>query len=117
MDLPDAYKSLNEALSHAGLQTLTDVQVDYVEAEDIERDGTGLPGWCRRDPRARRLRRPRRRGQDRRGALRARERIPFLGICLGMHVALIEYARNVCGLEHAHSARRWWRTRRTRSSR
>jgi CTP synthase len=42
MELPDAYKSLNEALSHAGLQTLTDVQVDYVEAEDIERDGTGL---------------------------------------------------------------------------
>jgi CTP synthase len=103
MELPDAYKSLNEALSHAGLQTLTDVQVDYVEAEDIERDGTGLldgadailvPG-----------------GFGDRGvegkiaAVRyARENdIPFLGICLGMHVALIEYARNVCGLEHAHS--------------
>jgi CTP synthase len=42
MELPDAYKSLNEALSHAGLQTLTDVQIDYVEAEDIERDGTGM---------------------------------------------------------------------------
>jgi CTP synthase len=99
MELPDAYKSLNEALSHAGLQTLTDVQVDYVEAEDIERDGTGLldgadailvPG-----------------GFGDRGvegkieAVRfARENdIPFLGICLGMHVALIEYARNVCGLE------------------
>jgi CTP synthase len=74
MELPDAYKSLNEALSHAGLQTLTDVQVDYVEAEDIERDGTGLldgadailvPGG---------LRRPGGRRQDRGRALRARER-------------------------------------------
>ncbi len=103
MELPDAYKSLNEALSHAGLQTLTNVQVDYVEAEDIERDGTSIlegadailvPG-----------------GFGDRGvegkieAVRyARENdIPFLGICLGMHVALIEYARNVCGLEGAHS--------------
>ncbi|MEM1403466.1 MAG: CTP synthase [Pseudomonadota bacterium] len=103
MELPDAYKSLNEALSHAGLQTLTDVDVEYVEAEDIERDGTRVlegvdailvPG-----------------GFGDRGvegkieAVRyARENdIPFLGICLGMHVALIEYARNRCGLEGAHS--------------
>ncbi|MEQ8263683.1 CTP synthase [Pseudohaliea sp.] len=103
MELPDAYKSLNEALAHAGLQALADVDVDYVEAEDIERDGPDVlasadailvPG-----------------GFGDRGvegkiaAVRyAREnRIPFLGICLGMHVALIEYARNVCGLEGAHS--------------
>lgn len=104
MELPDAYKSLNEALAHAGLQTLTDVKIDYVEAEDIERNGTGVlegadailvPG-----------------GFGDRGvegkiqAVRfARENdIPFLGICLGMHVALVEYARNVCGLEGAHSS-------------
>ncbi|PLW82306.1 CTP synthetase [Kineobactrum sediminis] len=103
MDLLDAYKSLNEALKHAGLQTLTNVQVDYIDAEDIERDGAGVlaradailvPG-----------------GFGDRGvegkitAVRyARENnIPFLGICLGMHVALIEYARNVCGLEGADS--------------
>ena len=103
MDLLDAYKSLNEALSHAGLQTLTDVQVDYVDAEDIERDGCGMlagadavlvPG-----------------GFGDRGvegkieAVRyARDNgIPYLGICLGMHVALVEYARNVCGLAGAHS--------------
>ena len=103
MDLLDAYKSLNEALKHAGLQTLVKVEVDYIDAEDIERDGTAVlekadailvPG-----------------GFGDRGvegkitAVRyAREnRIPFLGICLGMHVALIEYARNVCGLAGAHS--------------
>jgi CTP synthase len=103
MDLLDAYKSLNEALKHAGLQTLTEVKVDYIDAEDIERDGTAVlngvdailvPG-----------------GFGDRGvegkitAVRyAREKgIPFLGICLGMHVALVEYARNVCGLEGADS--------------
>jgi CTP synthase len=103
VDLQDAYKSLNEALSHAGLQTLTDVQIEYIDAEDIERHGTSalagmdailVPG-----------------GFGDRGvegkitAVRyARENnIPFLGICLGMHVALVEYARNVCGLEAADS--------------
>lgn len=103
MELPDAYKSLNEALTHAGLQTLTDVQVDYVEAEDLEKDGPGIlegvdailvPGGFGD------------RGVEGKIAAvqYARENdIPFLGICLGMHVALIEYARHVCGLEGAHS--------------
>ena len=103
VDLLDAYKSLNEALKHAGLQNLTRVKVEYIDAEDIERKGTGLlegmdailvPG-----------------GFGDRGvegkitAVRyAREnRIPFLGICLGMHVALVEYARHVCGLAGADS--------------
>ncbi len=103
MDLLDAYKSLNEALGHAGLQTLSNVQIEYVDAEDIERDGTGVlegvnailvPG-----------------GFGDRGvegkitAVRyARENnIPYLGICLGMQIALVEFARNVCGLEGANS--------------
>jgi CTP synthase len=103
VDLADAYKSLNEALSHAGLQTLAGVDIEYIDAEDIEREGVGLlshldailvPG-----------------GFGDRGvsgkieAVRyARENgVPFLGICLGMHVAMIEYARNVCGLKGAHS--------------
>jgi CTP synthase len=103
VDLLDAYKSLNEALKHAGLQTHTKVTIEHIDAEDIERDGTGalegmdailVPG-----------------GFGDRGvegkisAVRyARENsIPFLGICLGMHVALVEYARNVCGLEGADS--------------
>ena len=103
VDLQDAYKSLNEALLHAGLQTLTNVKIEYFDAEDIERHGTAalqgmdailVPG-----------------GFGDRGvegkitAVRyARENnIPFLGICLGMHVALVEYARNVCGLAGADS--------------
>ena len=103
VDLQDAYKSLNEALKHAGLQTLTEVKIEYVDAEIIEREGAGVlngmdailvPG-----------------GFGDRGvegkiaAVRyAREnKIPFLGICLGMHVALVEYARNVCNLEGADS--------------
>ena len=104
VDLLDAYKSLNEALAHAGLQTLTEVKVEYIDCEDIERDGTGVldgidailvPG-----------------GFGDRGfegkimaVQYAREHgIPFLGICLGMHVALVEFARNVCGLEGANSS-------------
>ncbi len=103
IDLTDAYKSLNEALGHAGLQTLAKVDIEYIDAEDIETQGVQLlehldailvPG-----------------GFGDRGvegkiaAVRyARENgVPFLGICLGMHVAMIEYARNVCGLEGAHS--------------
>ena len=103
VDLLDAYKSLNEALKHAGLQTHTKVTIEHIDAEDIERDGTGalegmdailVPG-----------------GFGDRGvegkisAVRyARENnIPFLGICLGMHVALVEYARNVCDLADADS--------------
>ena len=103
MDLLDAYKSLNEAIKHAGLQTGTKVNVDYVDAEDIERDGTGVlegvdailvPGGFGD------------RGVE--GKITAvkyarEKKIPYLGICLGMHVALVEYARNVCGLDDANS--------------
>lgn len=103
VDLADAYKSLNEALDHAGLQTDTRVQISYIDAEEIEAKGVGLlkeldailvPGGFGD------------RGiQGKIDAVRfAREQgIPFLGICLGMHMALIEYARHVCGLEGAHS--------------
>ena len=103
VDLVDAYKSLNEALDHAGLQTDTRVEIDYIDAEEIEAQGVGLlshldailvPGGFGD------------RGiQGKIEAVRyAREQgIPFLGICLGMHMALIEYARNVCHLEGAHS--------------
>jgi CTP synthase len=103
VDLADAYKSLNEALYHSGLHTHTRVKIRYVESEAVQGQGTRLlqgadailvPG-----------------GFGERGvegkiaAVRyAREnKIPYLGICLGMQVAAIEFARNVCGLEGAHS--------------
>jgi len=103
VDLTDAYKSLNEALLHAGIHTHTRVNIHYLDSERIEREGVGclermdailVPG-----------------GFGERGiegkiaAVRhAREqRIPYLGICLGMQVAVIEFARHVAGLEDAHS--------------
>src|SRR5690606_17428842 len=103
VDLKDSYLSLTEALMHAGIHTRTRVNIKYVESEDIEREGTEclaeadailVPG-----------------GFGERGiegkieAVRfAREkRVPYLGICLGMQVAIIEYARDVLGLEDAQS--------------
>ncbi|MEP4484301.1 MAG: CTP synthase [Halioglobus sp.] len=103
MDLLDAYKSLNEALAHAGLQKAVHVEISHIDAEDVERNGTGVlaemdailvPGGFGD------------RGVE--GKIMAvqfarENKIPYLGICLGMHVALVEYARHVCGLEGAHS--------------
>ncbi len=103
MDLTDAYKSLTESLIHAGLKNRLTVNIEYIDAEDIEKKGVQkvahadailVPG-----------------GFGERGvegkilvAQYARENnVPFLGICLGMQVAIIEYARNVCGLTGAHS--------------
>jgi len=103
MDLLDAYKSLNEALDHAGIHSRTKVKVDYIDAEDIETNGIGclenvdailVPGGFGE------------RGTE--GKIQAvkyarENKIPYLGICLGMQVAVIEYARNVAGLEGAYS--------------
>ena len=103
VDLADAYKSLNEALDHAGIHTGTRVRIRYVDSERIATEGPDLlagsdailvPG-----------------GFGERGiegkvaaARFARERkIPYLGICLGMQVAVIDYARHVCGLSGANS--------------
>jgi CTP synthase len=103
MELTESYKSLSEALIHAGIQTKTKVNVHYVDSEIIERNGTSIidemdailvPG-----------------GFGVRGvegmiqtAQFAREsNKPYLGICLGMQVAVIEYARNMAGLTNAFS--------------
>ncbi|MEX1197000.1 MAG: CTP synthase [Pseudohongiellaceae bacterium] len=103
MELLDAYKSLVEAVLHAGIKTRTRVSIRYVDSSDVKVHGTSLlegvhailvPGGFGL------------RGVD--GKIQtvqyARENnIPYLGICLGMQVAVIEYARNVAGLEGAHS--------------
>jgi len=103
VDLRDSYISLTEALLHAGIQTRTRVNILYLESEELEKEGVGklgdvdavlVPG-----------------GFGERGiegkiaAVRfAREKnVPYLGICLGLHVAVIEFARDVLGLGKAHS--------------
>jgi CTP synthase len=104
VDLTDSYKSLNEALRHGGYANETDVKLTFIDSEGIEKtgdisalekvDGILVPG-----------------GFGERGvegkitAIRyAREnRIPFYGICLGMQLAVVEFARNVCGLDKANS--------------
>ncbi len=103
MELLDAYKSLIEAIEHAGLSTLTKVNIEYIDSEDIERDGVD----CLKDKDA--ILVPG--GFGERGvegklmAVRfAREtKVPYLGICLGMQAAVIEYARNVAGFKDASS--------------
>ncbi|HLW75259.1 MAG TPA: CTP synthase, partial [Gammaproteobacteria bacterium] len=103
VNLADAYMSLNEALRHAGIHTRTRVKIHYIDSEEVAKNGTTMlrgmdailvPG-----------------GFGERGiegkiaaAGYARENnIPYLGLCLGMQVAVIEFARNVVGLKGAHS--------------
>lgn len=104
VDLADSYKSLSEALKHAGIQTRTRVHIEYIDSEELESKGAKallsevdavlVPG-----------------GFGKRGvegkilaAQYAREnKIPYLGICLGMQIALIEYARHVANMPNANS--------------
>ena len=103
MELTEAYKSLSESLIHAGIHTRTKVNVHYVDSEQVEQQGTG----CIKDMDA--ILVPG--GFGERGvegmietARFARENnIPYLGICLGMQVAVIEYARHKAGLPGAYS--------------
>jgi CTP synthase len=103
VNLVDAYKSLNEALIHAGIHTRTRVKIVYLESEEIERQGTVLlkdldailipGGFGTRGVEGKIL-----------SAQYAREnKIPFLGICLGMQTALIEFARNKANMPNANS--------------
>ncbi|QCU90172.1 CTP synthase [Thiomicrorhabdus sediminis] len=104
VDLTEAYKSLIESLIHAGIHTNTRVNIEYIDSESLETEGLDaiknkdailVPG-----------------GFGERGvegkilAIQyAREnKIPYLGICLGMQMAVVEYARHVAGLENAHSS-------------
>ena len=103
VDLTDAYKSVNEALMHAGLRNHCNVEIIYLDSESLigegihQLDGVDailVPGGFGK------------RGID--GKLEAvryarENKVPYLGICLGMQSAVIEFARNVAGLEGAHS--------------
>ena len=103
VSLTESYKSLSEALIHAGIQTRTRVNIHYVDSTEIEENGPDMlanadailvPGGFGE------------RGIE--GMIQAAEyartkKIPYLGICLGMQVATIEFARNVAELKGAHS--------------
>ena len=103
VDLTESYKSLTEALVHAGMHTSTRIAIDYLDSEQIEREGTAMlanydailvPGGFGK------------RGVE--GKIRAiqfarEHKVPFLGICLGMQLAVVEYARHVAGLTDANS--------------
>jgi CTP synthase len=103
VDLTESYKSLSESLIHAGIHTRSQVNIHYIDSEALERDGCDalakmdailVPG-----------------GFGKRGtegkicAIRyAREhKVPYLGICLGMQLAVVEFARDVAGMQGAHS--------------
>ena len=103
VDLTESYKSLTEAIIHAGLHNKTKVKIHFIDSEDVEKNGVDslkgmnailIPGGFGI------------RGTE--GKIRsiqfARENnIPFLGICLGMQLAVVEFARNVAGLKLANS--------------
>ncbi|MFL9710180.1 CTP synthase [Methylobacillus sp. Pita1] len=103
VDLTESYKSLTEALIHAGIHNESKVNIHYIDSEDVEKQGTGelekmdailVPGGFGK------------RGTEGKiAAIRyAREsKTPYLGICLGMQLAVIEFARNVARLENANS--------------
>ncbi len=105
ISLQDAYKSIYEALTHGGIANSAKVNIRMVEAEDIERDGVekylkGVDGILVPG------------GFGDRGVqgkissvqYACENNVPFLGICLGMQCVVIEFARNVCGLEDANSS-------------
>ena len=103
VDLTESYKSLTEALIHAGIHTESKVRIHYMDSEDIERDGTAalepmdailVPGGFGK------------RGTE--GKIKAiqfarEHKKPYLGICLGMQLAVIEFARHVANLKDANS--------------
>ena len=103
VDLTDAYKSLNEALYHAGVRSGNKVNIRYIDSEDLAKEGTALladvdgivvpGGFGNRGIEGKIL-----------AVQYAREhRIPYLGICLGMQIAVVEFARHVLGLPGAGS--------------
>ena len=101
VQLHDAYLSVAEALKHAGIEHGTGIEIDWLDAEHpdllgrlAQADGVLVPGGFG--------------GRGVEGKIAAagfarREKVPYLGICLGMQIAVIEFARNVCGMEGANS--------------
>lgn len=102
--LTESYKSLSEALIHAGIHTLTKVNINYIDAETVEQDGTEClvgndailvaGGFGDRGTE----------GKIQTAQFARENKVPYLGICLGMQVAVIDYARNVANMANANSS-------------
>ncbi len=103
IDLADSYKSLSEALKHAGIQTRTRIHIEYIDSEELEEKGTAIlstvdailvpGGFGKRGIEGKIL-----------AAQYAREKnIPYLGICLGMQIAIVEFARHLANMPNANS--------------
>ena len=105
VELPDSYISVKEALKHAGLHNDRDVEIQWIHSEDIEREGPDgllktacgivVPGGF--GPRGVE-------GMIRTAQYARENKIPYLGLCLGLQVMVVEFARNLLGLEHANSS-------------
>ena len=104
MSHKDAYLSVVEALTHAGNHNGVKIQLRPIEAEDVEERGSAVlagvsgilvPGGFG----SRGIE-----GKIAAASFARREKIPYFGLCLGMHVAVVEFARNVCGIAAAHSS-------------
>ncbi len=104
VDLTDSYKSLSEALKHAGIQTRTRVSIVYIDSEELEHKGAEkllshldailvCPGFGHRGVE----------GKILAAAYARKNNIPYFGICLGMQIAIIEYARHVANMPNANS--------------
>jgi len=103
VDLTESYKSLTEALIHAGLHTRSRVQIEYIDSEQIDDQGPDMlqgfdailvpGGFGKRGVE----------GKIKAIAFARQNKIPYLGICLGMQLAVVEYARHVAGLTKANS--------------
>lgn len=103
VNLTDAYKSLNEALIHAGIHTETKVNIEYVDSEELQQNGIQIletvdailvaGGFGERGVE----------GKIKAAEFARKNKIPYLGICLGMQIAVIEFARHVAQLPAANS--------------
>ncbi len=103
VDLTESYKSLSEALTHAGIHTGARIRIHYIDSEKIETEGTAVlegmdailvpGGFGKRGVE----------GKIQAIAFARERRVPYLGICLGMQLAVIEFARDVAGMPGAHS--------------
>lgn len=104
VDLRESYKSLNEALTHGGVANNTEVNITYVDSEEVEREGVDIlaevdgilvpGGFGSRGVE----------GKIKAVQLAREQNIPYFGICFGLHMAVIEFARNVLGWKEAHSS-------------